>query len=116
MIVQVGEPSHWQGRIASNTGMATSHDLTPDPVDGPPSASDTRGGGVDPWPDIDARLTELEVKASYTDDLVDTLNAIVAQQQQQIDRLIREVQQLRQQSGEASATPRNLRDELPPHY
>jgi SlyX protein len=65
---------------------------------------------------IEDRLVELEVKASYTDDLVETLNHIVAQQQQQIDRLVREVQQLRQQSGDVPATPRNLRDELPPHY
>ena len=28
------------------------------------------------------RLTDLEIKASYTEDLVDTLNAIVARQQQ----------------------------------
>jgi SlyX protein len=65
---------------------------------------------------IEARLVELEVKASFTDDLVETLNTIVAQQQQQIDRLLREVQQLRRQSGEGPAAPRNLRDELPPHY
>jgi SlyX protein len=66
---------------------------------------------------VDARLTELEVKASYADDLLDTLNHIVAQQQMQIDRLSRELAQLRQQAGEGqSAIPRNLRDELPPHY
>lgn len=67
-------------------------------------------------PAIEARLVELEVKASYADDLLETLNTIVAQQQQQIDRLMREVQQLRQQSAEGPAAPRNLRDELPPHY
>ena len=37
------------------------------------------------------RLTDLEIKASYTEDLVDTLNAIVARQQQQIDQLAREL-------------------------
>ena len=67
-------------------------------------------------PEVDARLTELEVKVSYADDLLETLNTIVAQQQQQIDRLMREVQQLRQQSADGPAAPRNLRDELPPHY
>jgi SlyX protein len=67
---------------------------------------------------LDARLTELEVKASYADDLLDTLNHIVAQQQAQIDRLTREVAQLRQQAddGQQAHTPRSLRDELPPHY
>ncbi|MFM2066821.1 MAG: hypothetical protein RLZZ584_1730 [Pseudomonadota bacterium] len=69
-------------------------------------------------PALDARLTELEVKASYADDLLDTLNQIVARQQQQIDRLAREVAQLRQQAaeGQQAGTPRSLRDELPPHY
>ena len=67
--------------------------------------------------DIDQRLTELEIKASYADDLLDTLNEMVARQQEQIDLLLREVSRLRQR-GEPEAAPavRNLRDELPPHY
>ena len=65
--------------------------------------------------DIDKRLTDLEIKASFTEDLVDELNRIVARQQQQIDLLAREVSQLRQQQPDAGAA-RNLRDELPPHY
>jgi SlyX protein len=31
------------------------------------------------------RLEQLEIKASYSDDLLDTLNALVAEQQQHID-------------------------------
>jgi SlyX protein len=60
---------------------------------------------------------QLEIKASYTEDLLDTLNQIVARQQQQIDALIREVGLLRQQMAD-NATPsfRSLRDEAPPHY
>lgn len=63
------------------------------------------------------RLTELEIKVSYSDDLLDTLNTIVAQQQQTIDQLRREVQLLRQQSAD-NGTPafRSLADDLPPHY
>lgn len=67
---------------------------------------------------IDQRLTELEIKASYADDLLDVLNAQVAHQQEQIELLLREVGRLRQQS-DAGATMPNLpsaRDELPPHY
>lgn len=69
-------------------------------------------------PDIDQRLTDLEIKASYADDLLDTLNALVAKQQEQIDVLLREVSRLRQRGGEdgQSAGPRDPRDELPPHY
>ena len=66
---------------------------------------------------IDKRLTELEIKASYADDLLDTLNRQVASQQETIDLLVREVRRLRQNQAE-SDTPgfRSLRDELPPHY
>lgn len=63
------------------------------------------------------RLTDLEIKASFTEDLVDTLNAIVARQQQQIDQLARELAALRQQMPAPDAASfRSLRDEMPPHY
>ena len=66
---------------------------------------------------LEARLMDLEVKASYTDDLLEQLNMTIYRQQQQIDALINEVRQLRQQVPEAGqGAPRNLRDELPPHY
>ena len=63
------------------------------------------------------RLTELEIKASYTEDLLDQLNQIIVRQQNQIDWLLREVRQLRLQTPDSGNTPfRSLRDELPPHY
>ena len=43
----------------------------------------------------DSRLTDLEVKASFTEDMLDKLNQVVVQQQLQIDRLVREVAELR---------------------
>lgn len=65
----------------------------------------------------EARITELEIKLSYTEDLLDTLNTLVARQQQDISALLREVVNLHQQGSEpASAAARNPRDELPPHY
>lgn len=66
----------------------------------------------------DQRLIDLEIKISFTEDLVDHLNQIVARQQQQIDLLLREVARLQQQTDSPSAQPafRSLRDELPPHY
>ena len=64
------------------------------------------------------RLTALEIKASFTEDLLDQLNEVVVRQQRQIDALLREVADLRQQAPEdPGARPfRSLRDELPPHY
>lgn len=72
-----------------------------------------------PAPDdaIERRLTELEIKASYADDLLDTLNQLVVRQQEQIDVLLRELVHLRQVAEPQGApTVRNPRDELPPHY
>jgi SlyX protein len=67
--------------------------------------------------DVNDRLTNLEIKASFSEDLLDKLDQIIIRQQDQIDRLIQEVRWLRQQAPtEGSAAPRNLRDELPPHY
>jgi SlyX protein len=70
-----------------------------------------------PNADIDKRLMDLEIKASFTEDLVEQLNQTIFQQQQQIDALIREVSQLRQQTPDGGTGGfRSLRDELPPHY
>jgi len=68
-------------------------------------------------PAIDRRLTDLEVKASFTEDLVDHLNDLVARQQEQIDLLIREVGKLKDRGTYApGGAARDPRDELPPHY
>lgn len=66
---------------------------------------------------IDQRLTDLEIKASYAEDLLDDLNQIIARQQQHLDFLSQELALLRQQQTDPS-TPgfRSLRDDLPPHY
>lgn len=67
--------------------------------------------------DIEQRLIDLEIKLSFTEDLVDELNNIIVRQQQQIDWLVREISAVQQQTGDN--TPggfRSLRDELPPHY
>ena len=63
------------------------------------------------------RLTELEIKASFNEDLLDQLNLVVIRQQRQIDLLVSEVGRLRQQipethTGESSRAD----DDLPPHY
>jgi SlyX protein len=63
------------------------------------------------------RLTELEIKASFNEDLLDQLNQVIVRQQQEIDLLLREVRQLKQHLPDGnSATPQQPGDELPPHY
>jgi SlyX protein len=67
---------------------------------------------------VEQRLTNLEIKASFTEDLVDHLNQTIVRQQQ-IDLLLRELAELRLRDSAqpAEGAPfRSLRDELPPHY
>lgn len=63
------------------------------------------------------RLTELEIKLSYTEHQLEQLDAVVVRQQQQIDALVAELRRLRE-AGTSETQPgqRSLRDELPPHY
>jgi SlyX protein len=66
---------------------------------------------------VESRITELEIKISYTEDLVEELNRLVFRQQEQIDLLFREIRALREQAQNAQPhEQRSLRDELPPHY
>ncbi len=66
----------------------------------------------------DQRLTELEIKASFTEDLLDKLDSVIVRQQQQIDALIREITDLKQQAPVDGGVGqvRSLRDDLPPHF
>ena len=75
---------------------------------------------MEPHDTMDKRLTELEIKASFQEDLLDQLNQVIVRQQRDIDQLLRDVDTLRRQAQQAiDAGPgllRELRDELPPHY
>jgi SlyX protein len=63
------------------------------------------------------RLTDLEIKATYSEDLLEQLDQIITRQQQQIALLLREVTELRQPAADTASTPgRSLRDDLPPHF
>ena len=64
-----------------------------------------------------ARLTELETKLAFAEDLLDTLNQTVARQQAQLDLLQEQLRLLHRQLQDVrpdeTLTPR---DEIPPHY
>lgn len=73
--------------------------------------------GMEHTHNIDQRLTDLEIKASFTEDLLDQLDQVIVHQQQQIDILIREIGHLRQPTTDGGVgVTRNLREEMPPHY
>ncbi|WP_434516664.1 SlyX family protein [Dechloromonas sp. ARDL1] len=66
---------------------------------------------------MESRITELEIKISYTEDLVEELNRTVFRQQQQIDLLAKELRNLRDQvQNNQPQEFRSLRDDIPPHY
>ena len=66
---------------------------------------------------IDQRLTNLEIKATYTEDLVEQLDKIIVHQQQQIAQLIREVIELRQPALETVMNNQSiLSDDKPSHF
>lgn len=66
---------------------------------------------------IEARLEALEIKAIDADDTLEALNRVLIAQQQQIDRLSREIAHLRGLIPDAvPGVQRHPRDDIPPHY
>ena len=66
---------------------------------------------------MESRITDLEIKLSFAEDLLEELNRVVYRQQQQIEALQQELRALRQQvSTSLPNEQRSLRDEIPPHY
>jgi len=64
------------------------------------------------------RITNLEIKISFSEDLIEKLNQTVYKQQQQIEFLYRELKALKEQAGSSGsgAAITNPQDEIPPHY
>ena len=67
---------------------------------------------------MESRLAEIEIKLSYTEDMLEELNKTVFRQQQQIEVLQAELRAFRErlQNDDDQDVPRDLRDEVPPHY
>jgi len=67
---------------------------------------------------MEDRFTELEIKASLTEHLLEELNRTVFRQQQQIDLLQEQLRHLygRMQANSEPVEARDLREEIPPHY
>lgn len=65
----------------------------------------------------ESRLTELETKLAFAEDLLETLNQTVVRQQTQLDSMQQQLRLLHQQLQDALPDEaRSLRDEIPPHY
>jgi SlyX protein len=64
----------------------------------------------------DERITNLEIKLSFTEDLIEKLNETIYKQQQQIEFLYRELKAIKEQASSAGGGGGSLKDEIPPHY
>ena len=63
------------------------------------------------------RITNLEIKLSFTEDLIDQLNQTIYKQQQQIEFLYRELKSIKEQASSSdSPGSSSPKDEIPPHY
>lgn len=64
------------------------------------------------------RIIDLEIRFAHLDDFIDQLNKIVIQQQKTIERLEKELLDLKTNStGGGNVDPnRSLKDDKPPHY
>ncbi len=66
---------------------------------------------------MEYRLTELETKLSFAEDLIDELNRVVYRQQAQIDLMQQQITMLHQQvQAVMPEDKRDIREEIPPHY
>ncbi|SNX29314.1 SlyX protein [Polynucleobacter meluiroseus] len=61
------------------------------------------------------RLTNLEIKLSFAEDLIEQHNQTIYKQQQQIEFLYREMKIIKEQADNAGGG-NSLKDEIPPHY
>ena len=62
------------------------------------------------------RITNLEIKLSFTEDVIEKLNRTIYKQQQQIEFLYRELKAIKEQASASGSGGGNLKDEIPPHY
>ena len=82
-----------------------------------PSSSFTPSSNLSTADATDQRLMDLEVKVTYTEELVEQLDKIIAQQQQHISFLLGEVAELRRPVSDIALQHQNIaQDGRPPHF
>lgn len=73
--------------------------------------------------DAEHRITELEIRLAWQDDLLETQNLTLVRQQQQLDLMQQQLRRLYDMltqsaaaSGESGSLLAQLQQEIPPHY
>ncbi|ORU90704.1 MAG: SlyX protein [Cycloclasticus sp. symbiont of Poecilosclerida sp. M] len=69
---------------------------------------------------MDERITNLEVKVAFQEDTISQLDAVVCEQQRDIDTLKKQVRHLLERtlelSDQAKSNTGTFSNEIPPHY
>jgi SlyX protein len=65
---------------------------------------------------LDGRIEALEMRITYQDDAIETLNQTITAQWKQIDVLTRKIAELGERIQEAEANAPGVANERPPHY
>lgn len=65
---------------------------------------------------VNARIDALEVRIAYQDDTIETLNQTITAQWTEIDRLTRQLAELKDRVREAESNVPGPANERPPHY
>ena len=65
---------------------------------------------------LNARIDALEMRLTYQDDTIETLNQTITAQWKQIDVLTRQIAQLNERLQAAEANAPGPANERPPHY
>jgi SlyX protein len=66
--------------------------------------------------DLSERIDALEMRLTYQDVTIETLNQTITAQWVEIDRLTRQVAELKERLQEAESNAPGLANEPPPHY
>ena len=64
---------------------------------------------------VENRLVDLEIRVTFQERTIEELNEVIIDQQNQIDRLARELKRVQEQIRTPPA-PGPIPDPLPPHY
>ena len=85
-------------------------------VSKPPLNSLRKEGEAVTSADLEARLTELEGRYAFLDDLVNQLDEVISRQQRSIEELRLQLQHTRDLLARGQAHDAGPMDERPPHY
>jgi len=66
--------------------------------------------------DLSERIDALEMRLTYQDVTIETLNQTITEQWAQIDRLTRQIADLKERLQEAESNAPGPANERPPHY